>query len=122
MNRHQRRPKDFLILSALPLAKKLVSAASANHDPSVQLLHPLNQSNYMSSESSSESPPVLDPHQDNVALQPLFPRVAELGNADEDWTGITEQAKRRKLQNRLNQRARRECSASITKVPQLTQE
>ncbi|KAF3800006.1 hypothetical protein GCG54_00001115 [Colletotrichum gloeosporioides] len=35
------------------------------------------------------------------------PRLAELRDPSEDWTGVTSTAERRKLQNRLNQRARR---------------
>ncbi|KAI8165712.1 hypothetical protein K4K54_008213 [Colletotrichum sp. SAR 10_86] len=34
------------------------------------------------------------------------PRLAELRDPSEDWTGVTSTAERRKLQNRLNQRAR----------------
>ncbi|KAF6840992.1 hypothetical protein CMUS01_03712 [Colletotrichum musicola] len=35
------------------------------------------------------------------------PRLVELRDPSEDWTGVTSTAERRKLQNRLNQRARR---------------
>ncbi|KAK1975003.1 hypothetical protein LZ30DRAFT_669338 [Colletotrichum cereale] len=35
------------------------------------------------------------------------PRLAQLKDPSEDWTGVTSTAERRKLQNRLNQRARR---------------
>ncbi|OHE92576.1 hypothetical protein CORC01_12155 [Colletotrichum orchidophilum] len=35
------------------------------------------------------------------------PRLAELRDPSEDWTGVTSTTERRKLQNRLNQRARR---------------
>jgi len=44
-----------------------------------------------------------------IVLAHCFSRFLELRSVEEDWTGITEQAKRRRLQNRLNQRARREC-------------
>ncbi|EFQ33829.1 hypothetical protein CGRA01v4_10717 [Colletotrichum graminicola] len=37
----------------------------------------------------------------------INPRLAELKDPSEDWTGVTSTAERRKLQNRLNQRARR---------------
>ncbi|KAK1998045.1 hypothetical protein LX36DRAFT_48823 [Colletotrichum falcatum] len=38
------------------------------------------------------------------------PHLAELKDPSEDWTGVTSTAERRKLQNRLNQRARRRRS------------
>ncbi|KAK1595609.1 uncharacterized protein LY79DRAFT_511041 [Colletotrichum navitas] len=37
----------------------------------------------------------------------INPRLVELKDTSEDWTGVTSAAERRKLQNRLNQRARR---------------
>lgn len=33
-----------------------------------------------------------------------------LRSVEEDWTGMTNPVERRKLQNRLNQRARRQCA------------
>ncbi|KAH6949188.1 hypothetical protein DER45DRAFT_580806 [Fusarium avenaceum] len=42
----------------------------------------------------------------SIPVQQL-PQLAELRSVEEDWTGSTGPAKRRKLQNRLNQRARR---------------
>lgn len=47
---------------------------------------------------------------DQVPTIPVqqLPQLAELRSVEEDWTGSTGPAKRRKLQNRLNQRARRE--------------
>lgn len=38
----------------------------------------------------------------------LLPQLTEIQTAEEDWTGKTSQSERRKLQNRLNQRARSE--------------
>ncbi|KAH6646717.1 hypothetical protein BKA67DRAFT_580381 [Truncatella angustata] len=39
-----------------------------------------------------------------VTLVPMFQQI-EVRNSDDDWTGVTSAAERRKLQNRLNQRA-----------------
>lgn len=39
---------------------------------------------------------------------PVQTRLSNLRSADEDWTGVTARARRRRLQNRLNQRARRQ--------------
>ncbi|KAK2042309.1 hypothetical protein LZ31DRAFT_624118 [Colletotrichum somersetense] len=53
------------------------------------------------------------------------PRLAELKDPSDDWTGVTSTAERRKLQNRLNQRARLEdqtqldLSLRIKKHPEL---
>ncbi|KAH7139799.1 hypothetical protein B0J13DRAFT_558497 [Dactylonectria estremocensis] len=41
-----------------------------------------------------------------VPLQPM-PQRGEIRDVTDDWTGVTSTAQRRKLQNRLNQRARR---------------
>lgn len=48
----------------------------------------------------------LDPNYPLVLLQPMQQR-SEVRNTTDDWTGVTSTAQRRKLQNRLNQRARR---------------
>lgn len=37
----------------------------------------------------------------------VMPQLAEADDPLDDWTGVTSAAVRRKLQNRLNQRARR---------------
>lgn len=39
---------------------------------------------------------------------PVLTQLPNLRSADEDWTGVTAPAKRRRLQNRINQRARRQ--------------
>ncbi|TDZ35474.1 hypothetical protein C8035_v009294 [Colletotrichum spinosum] len=41
------------------------------------------------------------------------PRLAELRDPSEDWTGVTSTTERRKLQNRLNQRARRAATVKV---------
>ncbi|MCJ1444746.1 MAG: hypothetical protein MMC23_005248 [Stictis urceolatum] len=41
-----------------------------------------------------------------------MPQLAEARNAEDDWTGTTTKAERRKRQNRLNQRARRRRTAN----------
>lgn len=38
-------------------------------------------------------------------------QLAEAHNSEDDWTGTTSREERRRRQNRLNQRARRELSA-----------
>ncbi|KAH8672480.1 hypothetical protein BGZ61DRAFT_508997 [Ilyonectria robusta] len=48
----------------------------------------------------------LGPNYPLVLLQPMQQR-SEVRNTTDDWTGVTSTAQRRKLQNRLNQRARR---------------
>ncbi|RDW68400.1 hypothetical protein BP5796_09057 [Coleophoma crateriformis] len=50
-----------------------------------------------------------------IPLQ-LMPQQAAVHNFDEVWTGLTDAAKRRKLQNRLNQRARRRRQAEQEKA------
>lgn len=35
--------------------------------------------------------------------------LAELRNPEDDWTGVSSWQERRKIQNRLSQRARRKC-------------
>jgi hypothetical protein len=44
----------------------------------------------------------------SIALGPMRQRT-EVRSPDDDWTGVTSTVERRKLQNRLNQRAYREC-------------
>ncbi|OLN96276.1 hypothetical protein CCHL11_04461 [Colletotrichum chlorophyti] len=44
------------------------------------------------------------------------PRLAEMRDPSEDWTGVTSTAERRKLQNRLNQRARRRRNQLLKKA------
>lgn len=48
-----------------------------------------------------------------VMLMETMPQSLELRDAEDDWTGVTSTAKRRKLQNRLNQRARSKWIQSI---------
>lgn len=43
-------------------------------------------------------------HAARIELQGMLPHAAHLRNAGEDWTGITDQKARKKLQNRLNKR------------------
>ena len=44
----------------------------------------------------------------SIALGPMRQRT-EVRSLEDDWTGVTSTADRRKLQNRLNQRAYRQC-------------
>ncbi|KAH8785580.1 hypothetical protein F5883DRAFT_535516 [Diaporthe sp. PMI_573] len=56
--------------------------------------------------SSDDNPVLFD-----VSAHSVIPVQAQLPNlrsADEDWTGVTAQARRRRLQNRINQRTRRQ--------------
>lgn len=65
------------------------------------------------SASNVQNPPVIDPFADTMApvkaVIPLarMPQQATVQTQEEDWTGITDRTERRKLQNRLNQRALR---------------
>lgn len=43
-----------------------------------------------------------------------MPHEAYLCNYEEDWAGVTNQKERRKLQNRLNQRARKPETRKVT--------
>ena len=69
--------------------------------------------------NESERPSILQPPEstDSASIEVLPMPVAarsEIRGMDEDWTGMTSSAMRRKLQNRLNQRA---SSKSIVHVP-----
>jgi hypothetical protein len=41
-----------------------------------------------------------------------MPQVVNVRHTEEDWTGLTNATERRKLQNRLNQRARRKWTSN----------
>lgn len=49
-----------------------------------------------------------------LARRQQIPKLKEVVNADDDWTGLTNAAARRKRQNRLNVRAyRKHCRVFI---------
>jgi hypothetical protein len=45
------------------------------------------------------------PQEHQALVLDLMPQQREVRAPDEDWTGVTSAAERRKLQNRLNNRA-----------------
>ncbi len=45
----------------------------------------------------------------------VLPQLAEMKSIDEDWSGVSAPAARRRLQNRLNQRARRKTATFLLK-------
>ena len=57
--------------------------------------------------------------QDSSITLQLMPHMSEVRQVGEDWSGITSTNQRRQLQNRLNQRARRQspCSILYFKLP-----
>ncbi|KAK6213552.1 DUF3425 domain protein [Colletotrichum tabaci] len=60
------------------------------------------------------SPGAPVPHATSIPVV-ANPRLAEMKDPTEDWTGVTSTAERRKLQNRLNQRARRRRAQKLGK-------
>lgn len=54
-----------------------------------------------------------DPASSSMVVVETMPQLLNAHNPTEDWTGVTSAAVRRKLQNRLNQRAHRQCSTTV---------
>ncbi|KAF4949363.1 hypothetical protein FSARC_13494 [Fusarium sarcochroum] len=69
-----------------------------------------------------------EPQQETALVAPApkplgqFPQLPELRNSEDDWTGITETADRRRRQNRLNQRAYRKRKARNEELAHVTPE
>jgi len=55
---------------------------------------------------------------DQAILLDRMPQQTEVRRQEDDWTGKTDAAARRKLQNRLNQRIwRKRCTAGTINIP-----
>ncbi len=68
----------------------------------------LGQANQTEQQQSREHPGVFMGSTNKIEVTPMIQRF-EIKDQAEDWTGKTNTALRRKLQNRLNQRAFRKC-------------
>jgi hypothetical protein len=87
------------------------------HEPSIALVRTSVQAilEYLLRNGLRLHRPVMEQLQVQGQRQHI-PRLANLENRDDDWTGLTDAAARRKRQNRLNVRAHR-TSASSTCPP-----
>lgn len=61
----------------------------------------------MSFPSRLPNPDTPDSPLPTAILNTTMPQLPEVQDAQDDWTGVTSAATRRRLQNRLNQRAQR---------------
>jgi hypothetical protein len=95
-----------------PRAAEFHLTAHARRTTVLVTIHP-----YLSCHGSQPHRPAMSQSQPHAQRQHI-PRLANLVHSDDDWTGLTDAAARRKRQNRLNVRAHRTFSSSINMSPQ----
>jgi hypothetical protein len=102
-------------MEPLPIKPRAAEFHLTTHARSTTVLVTIHP--YLSWHGSQPHRPAMSQSQPHAQRQHI-PKLSNLVHSDDDWTGLTDAAARRKRQNRLNVRAHRTFSSSINMSPQ----